>query len=159
MLVQLTSYRTCRPIGHDDPSAASVLVATTLSTCEKYITNPHLNVRLGAIACARLVPGPRADTVIAQGMMDAERQVVQAALVASLQREYSAILATPLIAIAQQNPSRTLRILATQALGRWMPGRPELVAVIVSLADHDQDQELRTYAAELVAKLHGKQAG
>lgn len=133
--------------------------ALGLSTCEQYIVHEHLNVRLGAIACARLIPGPRADTVIAKGMMDTERQVVQAAIQAALPREYSTVLSVPLIAIAQQNQSRTLRILATEVLGRWMPDHPDLVAVVASLAEHDQDAELRTYAAGLVAKLQEKQAG
>lgn len=31
-----------------------------LDTCESYFENTHPNVRIGAIACARLVPGPRA---------------------------------------------------------------------------------------------------
>ena len=130
--------------------------ALALSTCEEYIVHPHLNVRLGAIACARLIPGPRADTVIAKGLLDVDDHVVQAAILACAQREFSTILSAPLVVIVQSKTSRTLRILATQVLGGWMADHPALTAVVTNLAEHEQDAELRTYAASLIAKLASK---
>lgn len=130
--------------------------ALALSTCEQYIVHAHLNVRLGAVACARLIPGPRADTVLATGLTDVDDHVIQAAILACAQRDFSSILVAPLIAIVQTKESRTLRILATQVLGSWMLGHADLIAVVTSLAEHEKDAELRNYAASLIAKLAAK---
>jgi len=127
-----------------------------LDTCESYFENAHPNVRIGAIACARLVPGPRADSLIARGLGDSSDQVIREALSASLHRPYSPTLAPPLILLAKAGPNRTIRILATQVLGGYIPAAPELLAVINELAANDPDPELKSYAQRLAAKYAQK---
>ncbi len=123
-----------------------------LDTCESYFENTHPNIRMGAIACARLVPGPRADALIARGLSDATEGIVREALSAALNRPYSPTLMAPLASLAKSGSSRTLRILALQVLGRYLPLAPELLAVLRDVATTDPDPEVQGYAERLVRK-------
>jgi hypothetical protein len=121
-----------------------------LDACEAYILRPEREVRLAATACARLVPGPRADTVLAVGLRDAEDSVVAVALAGALHRPYSDVLLTPLSELALAGKSKSQRIGATQVLGAWMKVQPAVLAIINSVAQNDAEPELRTYAQTLL---------
>lgn len=123
-----------------------------LDTCESYFDSTHPNIRIGAISCARLVPGPRADALLVRGLSDTTEGVVREAISAVLHRPYAPVLVPPLVLLARSGATRTLRILATQVLGRYLPTAPELLAIIQEIAKNDPDVELKSYAQQIIAK-------
>jgi hypothetical protein len=95
---------------------------------------------------------PRADTLLAQALGDADEHVVRAAAAAALERPYSAILLPPLEQLARSGAKKSLRIAATQVLARWLHTHPELRVIIAAVAENDQDPELRSYASNVLTK-------
>lgn len=123
-----------------------------LDDCERFMSSPESALRLAAAECARLVPGPRADTLLAQALRDTNEHVANAAAAAALQRPYSTILLSPLEELARGSGKKSLRTSATQVLARWLKSHPELRDTIAIVAQSDQDEELRNYASNVLAK-------
>jgi hypothetical protein len=107
----------------------------------------------GAIACARLILGPRADSIIARGLISTNEYTVRDAFAAALHRPYGDILATPVIALAKSGSGRTVRMLAIQVFGIYATSAPALVAVIADVAQRESDPEVCDYARNLAQKL------
>lgn len=123
-----------------------------LPACEKYIHDDNLQLRLAATECARMVDGPRADSLLAISLRDPQDTVTRAAIYASLHRSYSSILVGPLQELVLGTRTKGIRIAATQVLGKWAKSAPELHATLAEIAKNDPEEELRSYAEKLLRK-------
>ncbi len=125
---------------------------TTLDNIRAYVTSVDPRVRAAAAQALRRIPGPDADSLIAQLCADSVDDVRLDAVDAAHERAYSPALVSAISALALRESQFQIRAKCVNILAQWLPSEPTIAATLKLVAEHDPHADLRNSAKNALSK-------
>jgi len=126
--------------------------AASVSTIEPFFRQPSAMVRACAAQAVRSIPGGEVDAMLVQALGDTVEDVRWSVLDAISERVPNDLLVKAVSQEAIAETAQRVRNIAVQTAGRWLSTRPDLAAVLATVAEKDQSEDLRRIARNALAR-------
>lgn len=137
----------------DGPHQAAVLTAIgnagdpqMFNTIRSYADSSSEDVRAAVAQALRRIPGTEAEPLLAQACSDGSVQVRYSAVDAIGERPPAGALSEAVSAVALNEPEFQVRAKALGVLTSWYPSMPNLADTLKTIANGDQNADLRLVA-------------